>query len=147
TNEVTIHTANVGKILSLQLEVNGVVAEEIDGDGIIIASPTGSTSYALSVGGPIVDPSLKAFIVAPMAPFRHISSPLIIPADKELSVKILGRKRAEIVIDGMHSFPLSSKDLLIITRSPNTASFIRLEDNFYKKVYERLSFKGRKFKR
>ena len=146
TNEVIVHTVNIGKILSLQLEVNGTVAEEIDGDGIIIASPTGSTSYAFSVGGPVVDPSLKAFVVAPVAPFRHISSPLVIPSNKELRVKILGRKKAKIVIDGMHSFPLTSKDSLVITRSSNMASFIRLEDNFYKKVYERLSFKRRKFK-
>ncbi len=145
TNEVTIHTANIGKILSLQLAVDGVVAEEIDGDGVIIASPTGSTSYAFSVGGPVVDPSLQAFIVAPMAPFRHITSPMIIPGDKEISVKILGKKMAKVVIDGMRSFPLSSKDALVITCSNDTASFIRLEDNFYKKVFERLAFRRKKF--
>jgi NAD+ kinase len=145
TNEVTIHTAKIGKILTLQLAIDGVVAEEIDGDGVIIASPTGSTSYAYSVGGPLVDPSLQAFVIAPMAPFRHITSPMVIPGDKTISVKILVKKMAKIVIDGMHMHPFSSKDTLLVTRSNNTASFIRLENNFYKKVFERLAFRHKKF--
>ncbi len=140
TNEVTVHTSAVGKILSLRLLVDGVVTEELDGDGMIIATPTGSTSYALSVGGPIVDPSIDAFVVAPMAPFRHTASPLIIPADKTLQVHIMGKRDATVVTDGIQEGTLSRRGTLELSLSESTAKFIRLEQNFYRKVYETLSF-------
>lgn len=141
TNEVVIHVSNVGKILSMELSIDGVVTEEIDGDGIIISTPTGSTSYSFSVGGPIVDPSISAFVVAPVAPFRHISSPLVIPADKKLRVKIKGEKSAKVVIDGIRAGVVSKKDDLIISLSDRKSSFIRLENNFYGRVYDMLSFR------
>jgi len=146
TNEVVIHVSNVGKILSMGLLVDGVVTEEIDGDGIIIATPTGSTSYSFSVGGPIVDPYIDAFVVAPIAPFRHIASPLVIPAGKELRVKIRGEKSAKVVIDGIRAGVLSSKDELVLTISDQKSSFIRLEDNFYGRVYNMLSFRVKRTK-
>jgi len=139
TNEVVVHVSNVGKILSMELSIDGVVTEEIDGDGIIISTPTGSTSYSFSVGGPIVDPSISAFVVAPVAPFRHISSPLVIPADKKLRVKIKGEKSAKVVIDGIRAGVVSKKDDLVISLSDRKSSFIRLENNFYGRVYDMLS--------
>ncbi len=141
TNEVVIHVSNVGKILSLELSVDGMVTEEIDGNGMIVATPTGSTSYAFSVGGPIVDPSISAFVVAPVAPFRHISSPLVIPADKKLRIKIKRDKHAKIVIDGIRAGAVSKKDEILLSLSDKKSSFIRLEDNFYNRVYELLSFR------
>jgi len=144
TNEVTVHTAAVGKILSLQLAVNDVVTEKIDGDGMIVATPTGSTSYALSVGGPIVDPLLHIFVVAPMAPFRHIASPLVIPADNELEIAVIGKKKAKLVIDGTHKATMTRNDDLRLSCSDKTAAFIRLENNFYSKVFEKLSFAGKR---
>ena len=144
TNEVVVHVSNVGKILSMGLLVDGVVTEEIDGNGIIIATPTGSTSYSFSVGGPIVDPSIDAFIVAPVAPFRHIASPLVIPAGEELQVKIRGKKSAKVIIDGIRAGVMSSGDELILSMSERKSSFIRLEDNFYSRVYDMLSFRGKR---
>ncbi|MEA2054523.1 MAG: NAD(+)/NADH kinase [Candidatus Thermoplasmatota archaeon] len=141
TNEVTVHVSNIGKILSISLFVNGTVTEEINGDGIIIATPTGSTSYVLSVGGPIVDPSLKTFIAAPISPFRHISAPLVIPADKKLNVKVTGEKKARVVIDGIRAGTLSKKDEMVLSLSDKQSSFIRLEDNFYDKIYKKISFR------
>ncbi len=144
TNEVTIHVSYIGKILSMVLSVNKMVTEEIDGDGIIIATPTGSTSYAFSAGGPIVDPSLRAFIVAPIAPFRHISSPLVIPADKQLYVRVKGNKKAKIIIDGNREALISKKDEVVLSVSDKKSAFIRLEENFYRKVHETLSFKAKR---
>ena len=144
TNEVTVHTADIGKILSLRLSVNNVVTEKIDGDGMIVATPTGSTSYALSVGGPIVDPLLNIFVVAPMAPFRHIASPLVISADNELEIAVIGKKKAKLVIDGVHKATMTRADNLRLSCSDKAAAFIRLENNFYSKVFEMLSFAGKR---
>ena len=143
-NEVTVHTADIGKILSLQLTVDGVVTEKIDGDGMIVATPTGSTSYALSVGGPIVDPVLQALVVAPMAPFRHIASPLVIPASSKLKITAVSKKKAKLVIDGVNLGTISRNDDLTLCQSDKPAAFIRLENNFYSKVFEMLSFAGKR---
>jgi NAD+ kinase len=143
-NEVTVHTADIGKILSLQLAIDGVITEKIDGDGMIVATPTGSTSYALSVGGPIVDPALQAFVTAPMAPFRHIASPLVIPANSELIITVIGKKKAKLVIDGVGKGTISRTDNLRLSCSDKPAAFIRLENNFYSKVFEMLSFAGKR---
>ncbi|HDN96291.1 MAG TPA: hypothetical protein ENG71_04425 [Thermoplasmatales archaeon] len=138
-NEVAIHTANVGKILLLKLYVDGVLAQTIYGDGLIISTPMGSTSYALSVGGPVVDPSLKVYVIAPIAPFRHIASALVVPADKKLEIKV--EKKAKIAIDGITTHDFLPDEKLEIVKSENEASFIKLKDNFYKKIYEKLSFR------
>jgi NAD+ kinase len=137
-NEVTIQTALIGKILEFKLYVEGKLVEQLEGDGIIIATPTGSTSYALSVGGPIVDPIIDALIVAPIAPFRHYASPLVIPSDKELRIVLSGKREAKVAIDGHYTCPLKLQDTLTVTKSENKACFIRLEDTFYQRVYEKL---------
>jgi len=139
SNEIAIHTANVGKILLLKLYVDGELAQTIYGDGLIISTPMGSTSYALSVGGPVVDPSLKVYIIAPIAPFRHIASALVVPADKKLEIEV--EKKAKIAIDGIITHDFLPDEKLEIVKSENEASFIKLKDNFYKKIYEKLSFR------
>ncbi|KAA0003257.1 MAG: sugar kinase [Thermoplasmata archaeon] len=146
TNEVTFHVSNVGKMLSIELVVDGVPTEYIDGDGILISTPTGSTSYSLSVGGPIVDPSIRAFVIAPIAPFRHISSPLIVPDDKKLNVRIRGEKNAKIIIDGIRAGVLSKGDDITLSLSEKKSSFIRLEEDFYRRVYDMLSFRVKRTK-
>ena len=137
-NEVTVQTPLIGKILKFKLFVEGKIVEELEGDGIIIATPTGSTSYALSVGGPIVDPTINAFVVAPVAPFRHYSSPLVIPSDKELTLSLSGKREAQIAIDGHYTYPLGLDDKLVVSRSETPARFIRMEERFYQRVYEKL---------
>lgn len=138
-NEIAIHTANVGKILLLKLYVDGNLAQTIYGDGLIIATPMGSTSYSLSVGGPIVDPSLKVYVIAPIAPFRHIASALVVPADKKLMVEV--EKKAKIAIDGITTHDFMPNEKLEVFKSEKEATFIKLKDNFYRKIYEKLSFR------
>ena len=137
-NEVTVQTPLIGKILEFKLFVEGKLVEKLEGDGLIIATPTGSTSYALSVGGPIVDPTIDALVVAPIAPFRHYSSPLVIPSTKELRIALFGKRDAKVAIDGHYTYPFGLNDTLKITTSENKARFIRLEDKFYQRVYEKL---------
>jgi len=137
-NEVTIQTPLIGKILEFKLYVQGKLVEKLQGDGLIIATPTGSTSYALSVGGPIVDPAIDALVVAPIAPFRHYSSPLVIPSDKELRIVLFGKRDAKVAIDGHYTYPFKLHDILTVAKSENKACFIRLEDTFYQRVYEKL---------
>ena len=100
TNEVTLQTARIAKILYMQIFVENELIETLGADGIIISTPTGSTSYALSVGGPLLDPTVDAMVVAPLAPFKLSARPWIVPLKKKISIKLLHKsKKCKIVID------------------------------------------------
>ncbi len=134
-NEVTVQTAKIAKILYLQLFVENELFETLGADGVIIATPTGSTSYALSVGGPIMDPSVNAMIVAPIAPFRLSSRPWIIPLDKKIEIKLLPKnKETKVVIDGNYAENITTENIITITGSEKKARFIRFGESFYQMV-------------
>ena len=135
TNEVTVQTAKIAKIMYLQLFIEGELLETLGADGIIIASPTGSTSYALSVGGPIMDPSVNAMIIAPLAPFSLSARPWIIPLDKKIGIKILAKsKETKLVIDGNYAETVTPKNDIVITGSEKKAKLIRFGESFYQMV-------------
>lgn len=135
TNEVTVQTARIAKIMYLQLFVEGERFETLGADGIIIATPTGSTSYALSVGGPIMDPSVNAMVIAPLAPFRLSARPWVVPLDKKIGVKILPQtKESKLVIDGNYSQNVATDSDIIVTGSEKKAKFVRFGESFYQMV-------------
>ncbi len=140
TNEAVIHTAEIAKMRLYDIQVNGVQAQTVRADGIIISTPTGSTSYAMSVGGPILDPRVDAFIIVPIAPFKLSARPLVVPSLSTITIKILGPKRNSVlVIDGQAEYKITPNDVLTFTRSEKFAEFIRFEPNFYRLIEEKLS--------
>jgi len=134
-NEVTVQTAKIAKIMYFQLFVENDLIETMGADGIIISTPTGSTSYALSVGGPIMDPSVDAMIVAPLAPFRLSARPWIIPLKKKMRVSVLAKsKETKLVIDGNYVEDVTPKSEILVTGSEKKARFIRFGESFYQMV-------------
>lgn len=134
-NEVTVQTDMIAKMLYLQLFVENELLELIGADGVIIATPTGSTSYALSVGGPLVDPLVNAMIVAAIAPFRLSARPWIIPLDKKIEVKLLPKsKESKLVIDGHYAENVSTDSKIIVSGSDKKIKFIRFGESFYQMV-------------
>jgi NAD+ kinase len=131
-NEVTIQTARIAKILYLKCYVDGELVESMGADGVIVATPTGSTSYSLSVGGPIMDPAVNAMILAPLAPFKLSARPWIIPLERKVKISVMPKsKDSMMVIDGRYTEPVSSKSDILITGSEHTAKFIRFGESFY----------------
>jgi NAD+ kinase len=138
-NEVTVQTARIAKILYLNLYVNGEMLESMGADGVIIATPTGSTSYSLSVGGPILDPSVDAMVIAPLAAFKLSARPWIIPLKRKVGIKIQPKsKDSKLVIDGRCATSVSSKNDIVITGSEKKARFIRFGESFYEMVRVKL---------
>ncbi len=134
-NEVTIQTARIAKILYLKCFVDGELVESMGADGVIVATPTGSTSYSLSVGGPIMDPAVHAMILAPLAAFKLSARPWIIPLDRSIRISVLPKsKDSMLVIDGRYTEPVSSRNEIVITGSERTAKFIRFGESFYQMV-------------
>jgi NAD+ kinase len=132
TNEATVQTSRIAKIIYLQIYVESELIETYGADGVIIASPTGSTSYALSVGGPVLDPSVSAMVVAPLAPFKLSARPWVVPLNKKIGIKLLNRsKESKIVIDGESPAIVTPDSEIIITGSEKKARFIRFGESFY----------------
>ena len=104
-------------------------------DGVIVATPTGSTSYSLSVGGPMMDPSVQAMIIAPIAPFKLSARPWIIPLKRTIQIQILAKsKESQLVIDGHSYHQINPESKILITGSEKKARFIRFGETFYQMV-------------
>jgi len=108
-------------------------------DGIIVATPTGSTSYSMSVGGPIVDPRLEAIIVTAIAPFKPAARPYVFPPTSRVDVQIARPKECLLVLDGQHEIPLRGEERLSFTSSDRPARFIRFRDDFYQRIEQKLT--------
>ncbi len=134
-NEVTVQTAQIAKMLHLQIFVDDDLIETMGADGVIVATPTGSTSYALSAGGPLMDPAVNAMIIAPLAAFKLSARPWIVPLEKTARISLLPKsKESKIVIDGQFSSPATSESEILITGSDRKARFVRFGESFYQMV-------------
>ncbi len=134
-NEVTVQTARIAKILYLQLFVDDEMIETMGADGVIVATPTGSTSYSLSVGGPLMDPTVNAMIIAPLAAFKLSARPWVIPLERTVRIKLLPKsKETKLVIDGRDTTQVTPESDIRITVSNHKARFIRFGETFYQMV-------------
>ena len=141
-NDVVISAGEPASILKAQIFEDGKPILKVQADGLIVATPTGSTGYSLSAGGPVLDPTVDALVVSPICPLTAFPS-LVFPADSALTFKVLSPKQVLVSIDGKYRKAVSDTDpTLKITLSKNVTSFIRLEGNFYDRLRSRLLFKG-----
>lgn len=141
-NEIVTYADEPGKLLYAQILKNNEPIMNCQADGLIISTQTGSTGYSLSAGGPVLDPSVSAFVVAPICPLSSFS-PIVFPADANLNIKVEKPQKILVVIDGHYRQFVTSKPMsLTVTHSKNVASFIRFGDNFYHRLRSRLLFKG-----
>lgn len=138
-NEVVIMTRRPAKMLHIEISVDGEIAEELRADGLIVATPSGSTAYSMSAGGPIVDPHVAAFTIVPICPFKLGSRPIVVPDNSQIKVKLLREgKKAMAVIDGQLEEEINYMDEIVFSKSDNSARFVRLTKDFYRKVREKL---------
>jgi len=139
TNEAVVHTAHVAKIRHFEIQVDGVVAQRVRADGVIVATPTGSTSYSMSAGGPIVDPRVDAIIVSAIAPFKPAMRAYVFPAASEVRVRLVKPRECLLVMDGQHETALKGTEDVVLSGSERRARFIRFRDDFYRRIEEKLS--------
>jgi NAD+ kinase len=138
-NEVVLMTQKPAKMLHIEISVDDEVVEELRADGLIIATPSGSTAYSMSAGGPIVDPRVGAFIIVPLCPFKLGARPTVVPNDSVIKVKFLREgKKAVAVIDGQFEEEINYMDEIVFKKADNYAYFVRLTKNFYRRVREKL---------
>ena len=143
-NEVVIMTARPAKMLHYEITVDGEVIEELRSDGLIIATPSGSTAYSMSAGGPILDPKVPGFIIIPICPYKLGVRPFVVSNESEIRIKLLKRgKKAIYVMDGQIEQEVNYMEELIFKKSEKEVEFIRLNNKyFYKKVTDKLTIGG-----
>ena len=143
-NEVVIMTARPAKMLHYEISVDGEVVEELRADGLIISTPSGSTAYSMSAGGPIVDPKVGAFIIVPICPYKLGVRPFVVSDASEIRIKLLKRgKKAIFVMDGQVQKEVNYMEELVIKKSEKDVYFMRINKKyFYKKVKDKLNEGG-----
>ena len=135
--EAVIANGTTARIIDLELSDNGRLVSEYRADGLVVATPTGSTAYSLSAGGPIVDPKLSCFCVTPICPHSLIARPLIFPDSAILEVKntCIRERVLHLTVDGRATFDLFFGDTAVITKSALTAKLLRIKnEDFYSKI-------------
>ena len=117
-NDMVMRTRNVLQIMEFEIAINGSFVLSQRADGVIVASPSGSTAYSLSSGGPIVNPNLPAVVVQPICPHTLSSRPLVVSADSEISVLVTEKKtvHAQMVCDGQVYNDLQNDDIIEVRR-------------------------------
>lgn len=125
-NDVVLQRRETGRMLDFETRIAKKYVNTHMGDGLIAATPTGSTAYALSCGGPIIQPRLDAIVVVPICPHTLSDRPIVIPADQEIEVKLLPREdtRAEVSVDGHTLGEFGPDDKLVIGEAEHRITLI-----------------------
>ncbi|HEV2316858.1 MAG TPA: NAD(+)/NADH kinase [Thermoplasmata archaeon] len=134
-NEVVVHTSNVAKMRLFEIAIDGRAVGRIRADGMIVATPTGSTSYSLSAMGPIVDPSIEALVVSSLAPFQSTPRAVVVDPLRTVGIRlVLPGKGGVVVVDGQAEEPVEPGGMVTCYRSPRKAVFIRFERRYFERL-------------
>ncbi len=140
-NDIVISRKTVSSMIKTKAKIDGNFFNTYNGDGVIISTPTGSTAYNLSVGGPIVYPLTEAFIITPVSPHSLSQRPLVMPADIEIEFKISDEQGAVLLIDGQDTYEVKDKTIIKVTIAQEKAKLIhRIERNFFKVLNDKLGW-------
>jgi NAD+ kinase len=139
-NDIVINKGAMARMLNLQTVFGGDVLATYPADGVIVATPTGSTAYALSAGGPLVEPTVQALLVVPICAHTLAARPLIIPADERISITVESDGGEVLFIaDSGSVFHLADHDRIDIRRADHTTHIVTLhKTGFYRKIRKRL---------
>lgn len=135
-NDVAITKGSVGRIVYLGVKCDGVTALECGGDGLIIATPTGSTAYSLSAGGPIVEPDARNIVITPVCAHDLLSRSMVVSDKRVVTVQMVQnvRRNAFLSVDGGKAVRMNMGDTAIIRRSNLETKLIRLNDRSFYEV-------------
>lgn len=146
-NDIVITRSGSLQIIHFHIYVNGQFLNEYDGDGVIISTPTGSTGYSMSAGGPIVEPGARLMVITPICPHTLNTRSIILSAEDEVVVEMSAerserREQAEVNFDGSHSMALQANDKICVTRSERTTEIVKLNQvSFLEILHKKMSVK------
>jgi len=134
-NEVVINGGALSRIVNLEVHVNDQYMTSYRADGLIIATPTGSTAHSLSAGGPIIHPRMHALVLSPICPFALTNRPIVIPDDSEIKVMLATvSEDIRVTLDGQEGCDMKKDDVLSITKAENCIQLVKSPARSYYKV-------------
>lgn len=131
-NDVVINKSALARIIEIEARLNGLFVNSFRADGLIVATPTGSTAYNLSAGGPIVYPSMNAVVLTPICPFTLTNRPIVVPDDAEIELNLQNENEGVVLtLDGQTGYPMHSHDRVIIRKSRTTFNLVQPPNRNY----------------
>ncbi|AWI51080.1 NAD(+) kinase [Actinobacillus porcitonsillarum] len=147
-NEVVIHPSQIARIIEFEVYIDGKFAFSQRSDGLIIATPTGSTAYSLSAGGPILTPNMNAIALVPMHPHTLSSRPLVVDGDSHISLRFAqyNQTNLEVSCDGQFDLHFTPEDRVIVRKSPDKLRLLHLKDyNYFTVLGSKLGWSSKLF--
>lgn len=148
-NEAVIHRSGYMRTLKMHLSIGGTGIMDFAGDGLLVSTPTGSTAYNLSAGGPILLPDSNHLVITPICPHSALCAPLVVTGEKEISVEIqLGAGETDgecphLLIDGCERLPIAPGDKIMCRMSPSTTDFVKTNEmSFYRRLRSKMAHRG-----
>ena len=145
-NDAVISKGAIARIIGIQVGINGVYANTVRADGLIVCTPTGSTAYSLAAGGPLVEPSLPALVITPICPHSLTQRPLVVPVDSEITLCLTQRPgHVFLTLDGQEGVNLQEGDVVTVRRFQKHAlQLISAPDrDYFGLLREKLKFGAR----
>jgi NAD+ kinase len=131
-NDVVINKSALARIIEIDAHLNQQFVNSFRADGLIISTPTGSTAYNLSAGGPVIFPSMNAVVITPICPFTLSNRPIVVPDDAVIELQLkTASEDVSLTLDGQVGFPLQADDRVVISKSRTTFNLIQPSNRNY----------------
>ncbi len=130
-NDVVISKGTSARMLRMEIFVNDTHLTNCKADGLIVSSPTGSTAYSLSAGGPILNPNIRALIIIPICPHTFQMRPLVVNEDDEVRIKVYANSEIIVMLDGQENFKVQPNYEVVVKKSKMTAQIVKFADKNY----------------
>jgi len=130
-NELTVHKKDSSSMVTIQTYINGECLNAYWSDGLIIATPTGSTAYSLSCGGPIVLPGSKNFVINPIAPHNLTARPVVVPDDVEIKLTVEGREPEFLATLDSRTITIRNETEMIVTKAPFYINLVQFSNQSF----------------
>ncbi|HCM25299.1 MAG: NAD(+) kinase [Treponema sp. GWB1_62_6] len=144
-NDAVVSASGISKIIRLDATMDSIRLGRYRADGLILATPTGSTAYSVAAGGPILDPEMEAIILNPVCPFTLSNRPIVIPATGDLRIDVEAEQRSAVIltIDGQIVVPLEPGDALNVRKAPKKAMLVASDrGEFFTALRSKLNWSG-----
>jgi NAD+ kinase len=131
-NDVVINKSALARIIEVEVKLNNLLVNSFRADGLIVSTPTGSTAYSLSAGGPILYPSMNALVITPICPFTLTNRPIVIPDDDEIEINLKNENEGVVLtLDGQIGYEMKTGDTVLIRKSTTNFNLVRPPNRNY----------------
>lgn len=131
-NDVVVNKSALARIIEIEAYLDSQIVNLFRADGLIVATPTGSTAYNLSAGGPVIYPSMNAVVITPICPFTLSNRPIVVPDESSIEVRLMtDKEEVALTLDGQVGFPLQVNDRIVISKSNTSFNLVQPPNRNY----------------